>query len=48
MAQWMGSHWDVLIDLWSAEEGRTDLVLDARVQLVGEDPLVTVHAIYVP
>src|SRR5687767_2855943 len=27
VAQWYGAHWDVLVDLWTAEEGRSDLVL---------------------
>src|SRR5918997_2925253 len=25
VAQWMGSHWDILVDLGTAEEGRSDL-----------------------
>src|SRR5687768_8157079 len=28
---WAGSHWDTLIDLWTQEEGRSDLVLHAQV-----------------
>ena len=31
VATWMGTHWDVLIDLWTVEEGRSDLVLRANV-----------------
>ena len=27
VAQWMGTHWEILVDLWTAEEGRSDLVL---------------------
>src|SRR4249919_3212099 len=28
---WTGSHWDALIDLWTKEESRSDLVLHAQV-----------------
>jgi hypothetical protein len=49
VAQWVGSHWDVLVDLWTEESGPSDLVLDAR---VFEDPdggyRVVVHLVYVP
>ncbi len=31
VAQWMGTHWDVLVDLWTEESGRSDLVLSVRV-----------------
>jgi hypothetical protein len=30
-AQWMKTHWDVSIDLWTTEGGTSDLVLSARV-----------------
>lgn len=29
--QWMGAYWDALIDLWTAESGRSDLALSVRV-----------------
>ena len=31
VAQWMGSHWELLVDLWTQEEGHSDLVLALRV-----------------
>jgi len=31
VAQWMQTHWDVLVDLWTRESGRSDLVLSLRV-----------------
>ncbi|GAA3567678.1 DUF7668 domain-containing protein [Kribbella ginsengisoli] len=31
IASWQGNRWDCLIDLWSAEDGSTDLVLDIAV-----------------
>lgn len=44
---WTGAHWDTLIDLWTEEEGRSELVLHAQ---VSEDPTlaVKVHLVYVP
>ena len=40
-----GSEWEVLVDLWTFEEGRSDLVLHA---FVGQGNVVRVHAVYVP
>lgn len=31
VAMWQGDHWQCLVDLWTAEEGRSDLVLDVAV-----------------
>lgn len=31
IAQWMETHWDVLVDLWTKESGPSDLVLFVRV-----------------
>jgi hypothetical protein len=45
---WMDDHWDALIDLWSEEEGSSDLVLQVHVSDVGSEPLVTVYMVYVP
>ena len=42
---WSGHHWDVLVDLWTQEEGRSDLVMHAHVAPSG---VVSVHAVYVP
>ncbi len=44
---WTGSHWDTLIDLWTQEEGRSDLVLHAHVT---DAPVfsVKVYLVYVP
>lgn len=44
---WTGSHWDTLIDLWTQEEGRSDLVLHARVTN-GPGLSVKVHLVDVP
>ena len=48
VAQWMETHWDVLVDLWTAEEGRSDLVLGGMVVETSAGPRLTVHMVYVP
>ena len=48
VAQWMGAHWEVLVDLRTEGEGRSDLVLDARVYEVEAGYRFKVHAVYVP
>lgn len=45
---WMGDHWDALIDLWTEEEGSSDLVLQVRVDDMGSEPIITVYMVYVP
>jgi hypothetical protein len=45
---WDGSHWEVLVDLWTREEGPSDLVLHAHVRPVSAGFSVTVQAVYVP
>ena len=49
VAQWMDGYWDVLVDLWTVESGRTDLVLSARVhEEEGDFVRVAVEGVYVP
>ena len=45
---WMGDRWDVLIDLWTATEGRSDLVLSAGVSEKDEGQIVNIEMVYVP
>ncbi|PMN62809.1 DUF7668 domain-containing protein [Enterovibrio norvegicus] len=45
---WMGSKWEVLIDLWTDGEGRSDLALKAEVEESETNYLVTVEMVYVP
>ena len=46
---WTGDHWDALIDLWTEEEGHSDLVLQVHVfEEVRNEYLVTVYMVYVP
>ncbi|MEM6959729.1 MAG: hypothetical protein AAF411_04380 [Myxococcota bacterium] len=40
--------WDVLVDLWTAEEGRSDLVLLVYVHARGDDFEIEVRLLYVP
>jgi hypothetical protein len=48
VAQWMGTQWDILVDLWTAEEGPSDLVLQGRVAETDAGPRLTIHMVYVP
>ena len=48
VAMWMGTGWQVLVDLWSKEEGRTDLVMDAFVAEVDDGYHFKVNFVYVP
>lgn len=45
---WTGDHWDVLVDLWTAAEGRSDLVLRAFVTESSSSYTYRVHMVYVP
>ncbi len=47
-AQWMGSHWDVIVDLWTDSEGRSDLVLSARVTESDGEHRIAIRLVYVP
>lgn len=31
VSQWMGTHWDVVVDLWTVKSGKSDLILSLRV-----------------
>jgi hypothetical protein len=48
VAQWMGTHWDVLVDLWTVESGASDLVLSARVFEVNGDFRIELDSVHVP
>ena len=48
VSQWMSTHWDVLVDLWTVESGRSDMVLHARVLEVGESFRIEIYLVYVP
>lgn len=46
--QWYGQHWDVIVDLYTVEEGASDLVLQLRVDEEGAAYAFEVHLVYVP
>jgi len=46
--QWMGEYWDVLIDLFSVEEGASDLALAVRVYEKHGGYVFEVHSVHVP
>lgn len=48
VAQWVGGHWDILVDLWTAEEGRSDLVLGGTFVETSSGPRLSIHMVYVP
>jgi len=45
---WQGDHWLCLIDLWTEQEGRSDLVLEAEVRERTLGFRFTVTMVYVP
>ena len=45
---WMGNHWEVLIDLWTGAEGRSDLVLKAQVSASKDSFVYLIEMVYVP
>jgi hypothetical protein len=45
---WTGERWQVLVDLWTDEEGRSDLVLDAIVTEAEDEFVFEVYLIYTP
>ena len=45
---WQGDHWLCLIDLWTEQEGRSDLVLEAEVRERTPGFRFTVNMVYVP
>jgi hypothetical protein len=48
VAQWMGSFWEMLVDLWTAESGASDMVLHTQVFEARDGFRIKVHAVYVP
>lgn len=47
-AQWMGTHWQVLLDLCTSSEGISDLVLSGKMTVQNDTPKFQVGLIYVP
>jgi len=45
---WYESHWHVIVDLWTRESGRSDMILDANVRETPDGFRIAVHLVYVP
>jgi len=45
---WLGDRWDALVDLWTRAEGRSDLVLSARIFESDMGFKFQIHMVYVP
>ena len=45
---WCDPEWDALVDLWSIEEGRSDLVLHAKIRERDQGYSYEIHLVYVP
>lgn len=45
---WQGNYWDVIIDLWTAGEGRSDMILSAKVTEKEGTYNINVYMVYVP
>jgi len=48
VAQWTSGYWDVIVDLWTEESGRSDLVLKVRVLEDSDGYTFQVNGVYVP
>ena len=48
VCQWMRTHWDVLVDLWTVESGKSDLALSARVFEVENGFRIEIDSVHVP
>ncbi|MBK8257899.1 MAG: hypothetical protein IPK82_35185 [Polyangiaceae bacterium] len=48
VCQWMGTRWEVLVDLWTVESGRSDLVLFVNVSECKTGFRFEVYSLYVP
>jgi hypothetical protein len=48
VSQWMGTHWEVLVDLWTIESGASDLVLSVFVFETNDGFRFEVDSVHVP
>jgi hypothetical protein len=48
VSQWMGTHWHVLVDLWTVESGRSDLVLNVHVFEAEKGFRFEIDSVHVP
>ena len=45
---WYGTHWDALVDLWTQEEGPSDLTMDVRVTASTAGYTFKIQMVFVP
>ena len=48
VSQWMETHWEVVVDLWTLESGRSDLVLFLCVYEAGAEFRFEIDSLHVP
>ena len=48
ISQWQLTYWEVLVDLWTEESGKSDLVLHLRVSEADSEFSYRVDSVYVP
>jgi hypothetical protein len=48
VAMWQQGYWQTIVDLWSEEEGRIDLVLETEISESNGDFVFVVYSVYVP
>jgi hypothetical protein len=48
VSQWMLTHWEVIVDLWTAESGKSDMVLSALVFEVNDGFRIEIDSVHVP
>jgi hypothetical protein len=44
----MDGYWDIVVDLWTAESGKSDLILSVRVFEEGDGYRFDVDGVFVP
>lgn len=48
VAQWIDPHWEVIVDLWTVESGRSDMVLHVMVFETESSFRFEIDCVYVP
>ncbi len=48
VSQWLESHWEVIVDLWTSESGGSDLVMHVEVYESDDGFRFELHDVYVP
>lgn len=48
VSRWTGDNWDVIVDLFTTDEGISDLVMFARVSESGGDYRIEIDSVHVP